>query len=102
MSVRPLFLLFASLSLLHGQVGEAPDCARRLAEDFVPMTRSERLVNAANGVISPNAFLFTAVQAAVTQAVNQPGEWGQGMRGFGLRYGSGYAGRFIGQSLEQG
>jgi hypothetical protein len=102
MSVRPLFLLFASLSLLHGQVGEAPDCARRLAEDFVPMTRSERLVNAANGVLSPSAFFYTAVQAAVTQGTGQPEEWGQGARGFARRFGSGYAGRFIGQSVEQG
>jgi hypothetical protein len=99
---KSLLVIAASLSLLHAQADPALDCSRRLAEDFVPMTRSIRLVNAVQGVISPSAFVFPAVQAAVTQAYGQPEEWGQGALGFARRYGSGYAGRFIGQSVEHG
>jgi len=65
------------------------------------MTPGQRWQYAAGEVFSPAAFLYPAVQAAVTQGTGRPAEWGQGAAGFGRRYRSGYAGRVVGQSLEQ-
>ncbi|HEY2014043.1 MAG TPA: hypothetical protein VGH38_11120 [Bryobacteraceae bacterium] len=65
------------------------------------MTQSERWKYAAGEVFSPAAFFYPAVQAAVTQADDKPHEWGQGAKGFARRYSSGYAGRVVGQSIEQ-
>jgi hypothetical protein len=41
-------------------------------------------------------------QASIGQLRNSPHEWGQGAEGFGRRYGSGYAQRIVGQTIENG
>jgi hypothetical protein len=71
-----------------------------MAEDFVPMTRTERAAEYAKSLAWPQAFLYSAAGAAVGQAADRPHEWGQGARGFGLRMGSGYGGRVIGMTFE--
>src|SRR5215472_5270648 len=61
----------------------ASEWQERTAEDFVPMTRQERLAHAITSAVGPKAFLSAAVSAGYGQATNRPGEWGQGARGFG-------------------
>jgi hypothetical protein len=94
--LRLLWLLLAPVVLLQAQ-----ECRQRLAEDFVPMTTSERLVSAADSVLGPRAFLEVGLRAAIDQGTNRQREWGQGAEGFGLRLGSAWAERFIGQVVEQ-
>ena len=74
----------------------------RQAEDFVPMTRSERAAHYAHSLFGPEAFLFSAAHAGIGQLRNSPHVWGQGPEGFGRRYGSGYAQRIVGQTIENG
>jgi hypothetical protein len=93
---RTLILLVLPLSLA------AQDCTQRLAEDFVPMTTTERLASAAASVASPRVFLAVGIRAALNQSMDRQREWGQGMEGYGLRYGSAWAENFIGQFAEQG
>ena len=65
------------------------------------MTLSERLVGAADSVAGPRAFLETGLRAAIDHASNRQREWDQGAEGFGLRLGNAWAGRFIGEVVEQ-
>ena len=78
------------------------DCVQRMAEDFVPATRSERLAYAINGVIGPTAFVYTAIRAGINQADDKPNEWGQGAAGFGRRFASAYGEHFVSETLEHG
>jgi len=72
------------------------------AGDFVPMTRSERLAHYAYSLFGPQAFVFSAARASIGQARNSPKEWRQGAEGYGRRYGSAYAQRIVGQTIENG
>jgi hypothetical protein len=74
----------------------------RQAEDFVPMTRSERLAHYAYSLIGSQAFLFSAAAAGLKQVRDTPKEWGQGAEGYGRRYGSGYAQHIIGSTVTNG
>jgi hypothetical protein len=74
----------------------------RQAEDFVPMTRSERAAHYAHAILGPEAFVFSAAQAGINQLRNTPEEWQQGAEGYGRRYGNAYAKRIIGQTIENG
>ena len=47
------------------------------AEDFVPMTKSERLAHYVYSLAGPQAFLYSAAQAGLNQLRNQPEEWRQ-------------------------
>jgi hypothetical protein len=100
--VAPRLFTFAILIapvLLHAQ---QPDCRVRTAEDFVPMTRTERAAYYVQSIVGPEAFLYSAVRAGGGQGIDRPREYGQGMEGFGLRMGSAYAERTIGQTFEHG
>lgn len=98
MSVR-LFLSF----LFAAALSHAADaCLVRMAEDFVPMTRSERVAYATDSAVGRPAFIYAAMRAGINQGMDRPSEWGQGARGFGLRMGSIYGGYFIDQVFEQG
>jgi len=78
------------------------DCQQRTAEDFVPMTRSERVAYAVNRAVGPSALINSAIRASLNEGLNRPKEWGQGIDGFGKRVGSTYAQHFIGTALENG
>lgn len=94
-----------TLVLLIGTVplhAQSPDCRVRTAEDFVPMTRTLRAAYYVRSIVGPEAFLYSAVRAAGEQAIHRPREYGQGAEGFGLRMGSIYAERIIGQTFEHG
>ena len=62
----------------------------RNAEDFVPMTPSERAAHYVHALFGPQAFVLTAARAGFGQLRNSPHEWDQGAEGFGRRYGSSY------------
>lgn len=78
------------------------ECRQRTAEDFVPMTRSERFAYAVNRAVGPSALITSGIRASLNEGLNRPREWGQGMDGFGKRIGSTYAQHFIGTTLENG
>jgi hypothetical protein len=52
--------------------------------------------------LGTRGLVGSALGAAIGQAMNTPSEWGQGMEGFGKRYGSGFAGTLTRQSMEFG
>ncbi len=107
----PLFLASASFAqqvntygtaaTLSG-VNAASESSVRRADDFVPMTRSERAAHYVHALFGSEAFVLSAARAGVGQLRNSPHEWGQGAEGFGSRYGSAYAQRIIGQTIENG
>jgi hypothetical protein len=74
----------------------------RQGEDFVAMTRSERAAHYAHALFGTDAFLFSATSAGIGHLRNSPHEWGEGAAGFGRRFGSGYAQRIVGQTIENG
>src|SRR5690349_14552636 len=80
-------------SAVQPQKAPAP-CAEPLAEDFVPLTLSERFAYMERSMFGPKAFLFSAVRAGINQWKDEPPEWGQGAAGYGRRYGSAYAQTF--------
>jgi hypothetical protein len=41
--------------------------------------------------LNPYTIVFVAVEAGINQASNRPQEYGQGMEGYGKRYGAGFA-----------
>jgi hypothetical protein len=90
-------MMVGSPLLLRAQ---EPECLVGMAEDFVPMTRTERAAEYAKSLAWPQAFVYSAAGAAFGQAIDRPDEWGQGARGFGLRMGSGYGGHVIGSTFE--
>jgi hypothetical protein len=72
------------------------------AEDFVPMTTSERLAHYVYSLAGPQAFLYSAAQAGLNQLRNEPEEWRQRAQGYGERYASAYAQRVIGATVGNG
>ncbi|MFN7999049.1 MAG: hypothetical protein U0Q18_35840 [Bryobacteraceae bacterium] len=89
----------AGLSDIQHEPAPAP-CTRLEAEDFVPLTLSERLAEGLQSVTGPKAVIMSVFRAAINQGMDSPPEWGQGSKGFAYRLGTAYGGRFIGQSLE--
>jgi hypothetical protein len=69
------------------------------ADSFVPMTGEERLAHYAYSLVDPQALVYSAAQAGVTQLRDTPHEWGQGAEGYGHRLGSGYAQHVIGATV---
>ncbi|HEY2861602.1 MAG TPA: hypothetical protein VGJ21_24595 [Terracidiphilus sp.] len=74
----------------------------RQAEDFVPMTNSERMAHYEYSLFGPQALLYSAAQAGLNQLRNTPEEWGQGAEGYGRRYGGAYAQHIIGATVANG
>ena len=104
----PLFLASASFAQQVNTDGTAATLSganalmASKAENFVPMTRSARAAHYVHELFGSEAFVLSAARAGVGQLRNTPHEWGQGAEGFGRRYGSGYAQRIIGQTIENG
>jgi hypothetical protein len=87
--------LAQQLSSLHYNAAQSPQCLERLAEDFVPMSNEERLVEATKDVMSPAVLFDFTAYAAITQGLHTPAEWDTHLDGFGKRLGSAYAENFI-------
>ena len=69
------------------------------ADSFVPMTGEERLAHYSYSLVGPQALVYSAAQAGVTQFHDTPHEWGLGAEGYGRRFGSGYAQHVIGATV---
>jgi hypothetical protein len=91
----------SSLTAIQKETPPA-ECQRRTAEDFIPMTRTDREVEYIRGLVGPMAFVYSAAQAGLGQALDRPHEWGQGAEGFGLRMGSAYAAHVVGTTVTDG
>jgi hypothetical protein len=83
------------LSSIHRDAAQSSQCLDRLAEDFVPMSNDDRLVEAVKDVMSPALLFDFTVYAGITQALHRPAEWDTHLDGFGKRLGSAYAENFI-------
>jgi hypothetical protein len=66
-----------------------------------PLTAREKLQIAAAASFSPAAFLSAGLYAGFGQAENQFGAWGQGGKGYAMRYGAAYADQAIGSYLRE-
>jgi hypothetical protein len=53
-------------------------------------------------LISPDAWISSALTAGLNQWTNTPGEWGQGADGYGRRFGSSFGFHVVHRSIEYG
>ncbi|MBV8833018.1 MAG: hypothetical protein JO108_27790 [Acidobacteriaceae bacterium] len=58
----------------------------KTANDFRPLTQSERNDLYAHSLYNPWGFAKAAMSAGIDQANDKPGEWGQGWGPYGQRY----------------
>jgi hypothetical protein len=70
--------------------------------EFAPMTPSERLRRYLTGLIDMESILRAGASGGLKQASNTPKEWGQGLEGYGLRYGDVFAQHVVRRTLEAG
>lgn len=64
--------------------------------DAVPLSPKQKFKLFFRGATDPWPFLLTSVVAGIGQAENSNPDWGQGMQGYGKRFGAGYSDYFIG------
>lgn len=102
-STRLLLLVLVGVALEAQTLSsQAPaTCKVRLAEDFEPMTSSERGANYAASIFGPGAIAFTAALAGANQAAGRPQNW-TGNGGFVLRLASAFGQNVMGQSAQYG
>lgn len=65
------------------------------------MSLSDRLVMMEIDTAGLRALLSAGIRTAIDVGANRQSEWGQGVKGVGLRYGNAYAEHFIGQVFQQ-
>ena len=65
-------------------------------QDAVPLSSGQKFKLFFRSNTDPWPFLLTAVVAGIGQAENSNPTWGQGLKGYGKRYGAGYGDYFIG------
>jgi hypothetical protein len=66
------------------------------------MTQGERFHHFIAGTFSVESIVRSAAGAAILQATNTPGEWGQGSEGYARRFGNSYAQQFMRQTIMYG
>jgi hypothetical protein len=71
-------------------------------EKVQPLTVKQKFATAARGSIDPYEFIIVGVLAGIRQAENTDPEFGQGMEGFGKRYGTAFADQFDGNVMVGG
>jgi hypothetical protein len=87
--------VFAAVVLSVHMDGQTP-----LASDpYVPLSVGEKAATFAKRNIAPESLGKSAFTAAINQLQNSPAEWGQGMAGYGRRYGSKLANRGMENSI---
>jgi hypothetical protein len=69
---------------------------------YTPLTGGERLHNYLYSLYAPMSFFTGATSAGIGQWRDSPHEWGQGGAGYGRRFASGYAQRFVRETLMYG
>lgn len=70
--------------------------------DYVFPSHDERFKRYLKSTIGPFALVRTGVSAGLTQWNDSPEEWGQGMKGYGKRYASGFGRNAIQQTVTYG
>jgi hypothetical protein len=61
-----------------------------------PLTVKEKFTLAAKGIFDPYEFPIVGLIALRAQAQNDDPAWGQGMKGYGIRYGAAFGDQFFG------
>jgi hypothetical protein len=72
------------------------------ASPYLPMTKKEKFHFYLKTTFAPQQFLFSAASAGIKQAYDSVPEWGQGMEGYGKRFGSTYGKNAIGYTISFG
>ena len=90
-------LLVIITGRLAAQTATAPGAT--VPQPFVPLTLNERANGYAGNVVGPMAWFSAGVGAGIGQWRDSPWEWKQGARGYGLRYGSGFATRVTRETI---
>lgn len=80
-------------------LGVLPNFYVSYAKNPVPLTSRQKFSLAWESNISPFTFLLTAATAGAEQASNTFAGYGQGMQGYGKRFGANYADTFISNEL---
>jgi len=71
-------------------------------QDYVFPTHRERFNRYAKSTVGPFRLAWTAASAGINQWRDHPEEWGQGMKGYGRRYASGFGQNLIQQTVTYG
>lgn len=69
---------------------------------YTPPAQAEQFHHFVNSTFSVEAVVRAAAGAAILQAMNTPGEWGQGAEGYGKRFANDYAQHIVRQTLMYG
>jgi len=85
-----------------GEEAAQAEAASTEADEFAPMTDSERLRNYLTGTFGPAALERTAASAELMQLRDIPIEWGRNPSKYGVRLGSAFAQHFIRGTLQYG
>jgi hypothetical protein len=64
--------------------------------EFGPLTVKDKFKLTADSMLDPVTFPFIGLEALIGQAQNSDPEYGQGMRGYGARYGTAYGDALFG------
>jgi hypothetical protein len=80
-------------------VGVVPNFNVSYSEDAAPLSRKQKLHIAFRTAIDPVSFGIAAFDAGLSQAQNEFPGYGQGMQGYGKRFGASYADNFDGTLL---
>ena len=82
--------------------GATTQVARQATTDYIRPSREVRLNDYLFEAFGPYPMTVTAVAAGINQFNNAPPEWGQGMAGFGKRFGSDFGMAAIGNTTRYG
>lgn len=81
---------------------QTPSTQSTSAPDYVFPTHDQRFKRYVKSTIGPFSLVRTGVSAGLNQWNDSPEEWGQGMKGYGKRYASGFARNAIQQTVTYG
>lgn len=71
-------------------------------KDYTFPTHEERFKRYVKSMVGPGALLRTTASAGIQQWQDSPEEWGQGAKGYGRRFASGFGRNVIQQSVTYG
>lgn len=80
-------------------LGVLPNYYVSYARNPMPLTSRQKFQLAFRSSVDPFTFLFTGVFAGVEQATNTFAGYGQGMQGYGKRFGANYADTAVGNAI---
>ncbi|HTC61259.1 MAG TPA: hypothetical protein VK709_00310 [Candidatus Saccharimonadales bacterium] len=69
------------------------------AKNVTPISAGRKFKLVAEGAFDPYEFVVVGVLAGIGQATNDSPSWGQGAKGFGIRYGTDFGDQIIGNFM---